>query len=447
MTRTVTGPAFAILLALAAGCGRGAKSASSATADAHVVAGKSEANRIPGARLEALERSVIADHFIGSVNKLAFDGTNRVYLVVSESNPVRGRFLDAHGKPIGAPFPISLEAIGENHISWASVTFGGPSTDPTFLVTYAIGALRNAPSPRMARFVRYQAGASPRIGEPVKIADTFEAVTYSDQALSIWDGQRFLIGTNVGQTITRTDFPGVQLNHLDMSGNVTGGGLLSDGRDAEVNAHLACAVDAGVCLAVGSAWGAPFGAPWGGTWMRLFDMKTLAPRSDVVYLEKNHRDTSGHSVAFNPRIGRFLAVWAGGGKVNISLIGTDGTVSFDASKALGPVYGEQNLAYNAKTGTTLLTTVYAGDPKLCDTGVAWSDLGPEAQRECGSLRVLELGDDGYPIPGFNPVFMSAWDGRSKFFRSDVVADEIHGRWLVIWSQFEKAQTAILGHVH
>lgn len=401
---------------------------------------------LPAARIDVLERSVVADHFVHSANKLAFDGKNQVYLVVSESNPVRGQFLDAHGRPMGASYPISVEERGENHISWPSVTFGGPPADPTFLVTYTIGGMKNAPSPRMARFVRYRPNAAPRIGNPVKIADTFEGVTSSDQSLSIWDGQCFLIATNVGQTKTQAGFPGVQLNHLDMTGNVTGGGCLTDGRDAELNAHIACDRAAGVGLAVGAAWGAPFGAPWGAAWMRLFDTKTLGPRSDVVYLEKNHRDTGGHCAVFNPRIGRFMAVWAGGGKLNFSLIRTDGTVSFDASKAFGPVYGEQNLAYNAKTGTALLTTAYAGDPKLVDPNVSFANLSPEAQKEAGSLRAFELGDDGCPINRDKPVFISSWDGRSPYFRADVVADEINGRWLVFYSQFEKAHTAVIGRV-
>jgi hypothetical protein len=336
-------------------------------------------------------------------NNVAYDPINQVYLVIVQRPPVTGRFYDKNGVKIGSDFVIATEG-GYN--GWASVAFGGPANDPTFLVTYILAQGNN---PKFSRFVRYAGGAA-NVSGRTWILDVFTEWVYGEKAQSLWNGQRFIVGSRVKQP--GAAFPTFQVNHLDLNGSVSAGVDLGDGLDYYGSPALACAANV-TCLAVGYLAGVPTGYT-GGSYARRFDAATLAPIGAQFTLATGIANED-QGVVYQAHLGRFLTQWfRGGGSpgyIDTRLVFTDGSMSaLDLTRGIGPGAGTNAAVYNAVTRTTLLLTKRSGQ----------------------ALYAMELGDDGYPKNTNNFLLQTNWDGTVLDYLPSIGANSVDGQWLVTW---------------
>jgi hypothetical protein len=335
-------------------------------------------------------------------NNLAYDSVNQVYLAIVSPQPVIGRFLNKNGAFITGEFPISAEP---GFVGWVSIAFGGPANDPTFLVTYVLAD--DVQNPKFARFVRFNGGA-PTVSGAIHIADTTTAWFASEKAQTIWNGQRFVIGSRAQPP--GWSFATPQLNLLDMAGNLTPPLFLGDNLDLYGAPAVSCAPN-GVCLVMGFMAGIPTGYS-GGTYARRFDYTSMTPLGGLFFLATgvNNED---HGVVYQTHTGRFLAQWfrnSGGGYIDTRLIGTDGWLStLDLSKGIGPGAGTNAIAFNQGTLTSLLVTKRAPDT---------------------ALVAMELGDDGYRVNPSNTIVVTPWDGSVPDFWPSIAVNTADRQWLV-----------------
>ncbi len=338
-------------------------------------------------------------------NNAAYSTVHGVYLVIVDrppGAPLTGRFLDKNGSPIGPDFRISFEA-GDPYIGWVSLAFGGPPSDPVFLVTYLVAEGAN---PKIGRFIRYAPGA-PTVSGPIKIADVGSEWFAAEKAQQFWNGLHWVVGTRVlpaGWTV-----PTPMVNALAMNGSVSAPVILGDGLDFYGSPALTCA-GGGVCLAIGFMAGIPTGYS-GGTYARRFDGPTLTPLGNLFFLSSGSPNED-QGVVYQAHAGRFLAQWfrgGGPGYIDTRLIGLDGSLSpLDLNRGIGPNAGTNAIAYNAGTRTSLLMT-------------KWTDA---------ALIVLELGDDGYPRDMNNLVLVTNWDGATPDYWPSIAANDTDRQWLV-----------------
>ena len=227
--------------------------------------------------------------------KIAFDTVNQVYLAVSGDS---GWFFDKDGVPIGNPFKIALENIPNT--AWPNVAFGGPATDPTFLVTYVVGD--QVTNPKYGRLVRYQAGGSPLIGNRSKIVDVRDSWYTSEKAVLVWSGTKFIVSSPVNLTAGSIGQP--YIHSFSMTGAVSAGVSLGDGVNFAVPRGLACATN-GICLSVGYTSNGAYG--------RRFNANTLAPIGPLFYLDNQTPGSQDADAVFNAHTGQFITTWARGG--------------------------------------------------------------------------------------------------------------------------------------
>jgi hypothetical protein len=336
-------------------------------------------------------------------NNLAYDSVNQVYLAIVSSRPVTGRFLNKNGVSITGDFVISQEP-GDPFVGWVSIAFGGPAGDPTFLVTYVLAD--DVQNPKFARFVRFNGGA-PTVSGAIHIADTTTAWFASEKAQTVWNGQRFVIGSRAQPP--GWSFATPQLNLLDMAGNLTPPLFLGDNLDLYGAPAVACAPN-GVCLVIGFMAGIPTGYS-GGTYARRFDYTSMAPLGGLFFLATNNPNED-QGVVYQEHTGRFLAQWYRGGGVgyiDTRLIGTDGWLStLDLGRGIGPNAGTNAIAYNPATQSSLLVTKRTGQ----------------------QLVVMELGDDGYPVNPTNTVVVTNWDGTTPDYWPSLAVNAADEQWLV-----------------
>lgn len=343
---------------------------------------------------------------------VAFDSRNQVFLVVAEGPPIRGQFLDKDGAPIGPLFNIALETPpGSNtpYTSWATVTAGGTAEDPAFLVTY-LQIIREA-NPvivtKWGRLVRYLPNGQAAVSARSKIADSDTEWFAADRSRALWNGQQFIVGTRVKPPGALV--PGVQLQHVDLSGVASAPQFLSDFSDFEAGPSLACASD-GVCLAVGFA---SFGGR-GGSWARLFDANTLAPLGGRFYLDDHSSFMDSQNVVYSASAGKFITAWYRRGTnpaswVDFRTVAKDGTMGpLDLSRSYGPGAGEVTLAYNPVSKTSLLISKFGGS---------------------ADLMALELGDDGYPTSLNSALRVTPWDGKVLEYRPAVTVNTVTAEWM------------------
>jgi hypothetical protein len=336
-------------------------------------------------------------------NSLAYDRMNQVYLAIVGGGPITARFLTKSGAQIGADFPISFES---GFVGWVSIAFGGPPSDPTFLVTYILAD--DVLNPKFGRFVRYVPGGAPTVSAAIHIADVTTAWYASEKAQQFWNGQHWVVGSRVlppGWTL-----PTPQINLLYMNGFVSGALMLGDGLDHYGAPALSCAAN-GVCVAVGYMAGIPTGYS-GGTFARRFDGATLAPLGNLFY-PSSIGPNEDQGVVYQTHTGMFLAQWfrgGGAGYIDTRRIGTDGSMStLDLSRGIGPGAGTNAIAFNEVTQTSLLITKRAPDT---------------------ALVVMELGDDGYPINAANTVVVTNWDGQVPDYWPSVAVNLADRQWLI-----------------
>ncbi len=335
-------------------------------------------------------------------NNLAYDSVNQVYLAITSPQPVRGRFLNKNGAFITGEFPISNEA---GYVGWVSIAFGGPGNDPTFLVTYVLAD--DVDNPKFARFVRFNGGA-PTVTGPIHVANTGQAWFASEKAQTVWNGQRFVIGSRAQPA--GWSFATPQLNLLDMAGNLTPPLFLGDNLDLYGAPAVSCAPN-GICLVIGFMAGIPTGYS-GGTYARLFNYTTMSPTSGLFFAATgvNNED---HGVVYQTHTGRFLAQWfrnSGGGYIDTRLFGTDGWMStLDLSKGVGPGAGTNAILFNEATLTSLLVTKRSPDT---------------------ALVAMELGDDGYRVNANNTVLVTAWDNQVPDYWPSIAVNIADRQWLV-----------------
>ena len=335
-------------------------------------------------------------------NSVAYDSVNQVYLVITTPEPLRGRFLNKNGAFITGEFPMTTEP---GFVGWASIAFGGPPNDPTFLVTYLIAD--NVDNPKFARFVRFNGGA-PTVSGPIHIANTTAAWFASEKAQTVWNGQRFVIGSRAQPP--GWSFATPQVNLLDMAGNLTPPLFLGDNTDLQGAPAISCAPN-GVCVVIGFMAGIPTGYS-GGTYARRFDYTTMTPLGPLFFLFTgvNNED---HGVVYQTHTGRFLAQWfrnANGGYIDTRLIGTDGSLSaLDLSKGIGPGAGTNAIVFNPGTLTSLLITKRSPDT---------------------ALVAMELGDDGYRLNPGNTVVVTPWDGSVPDYWPNIAVNSADRQWLV-----------------
>jgi hypothetical protein len=334
----------------------------------------------------------------------AYDSVNQVYLVITQRPPVRGRFLDKNGNQIGGDFTIALEP-GEPYTGWASVAFGGPSNDPTFIVTYIVAD--QVTNPKFARLVRYQQGSNPTVGPALKIADLYNEWLFAEKAQNVWNGGQFIVGSRVQHP--GSSLPSPQVNLVDMDGTVSGPVLLGDGTDYQGSPAIACS-SGGICLAIGFMAGIPSGYS-GGTYGRLFNGITLEPQGGIFNVNFG-TPNEDQGVVFLAHTGFFLTQWfrgGGPGYIDTRIVSPDGTMStIDISRSIGPGAGCNYLIYNAGTQTALLVT-----------------KGSSAE-----LLAIELGDDGYPRDPNNILTLTPWDGAVLDYLPSIAANAADGQWLV-----------------
>jgi hypothetical protein len=339
-------------------------------------------------------------------NNVAYDSVNQVYLAIvgrSPESPLTGRFLNKNGVPIGADFRITFEA-GDPYLGWASIAFGGPSGDPTFLVTYVVASGTN---PKFARYVRYVPGGAATVSAPVWVTDVTSEWIYQEKAQNFWNGSIWIVGSRVMPP--GASLPGPQVNAMDMAGNVSPPMVFGNGLDHQGSPAVTCAAN-GVCIAVGYTAGIPTGYS-GGTYSRRFSGATLAPLEGFVQLASGWPNED-HGVVYQTHTGRFLTQWlrggTSGGYIDTRTIGTDGSTSpLDLSRGIGPNAGTNAIAFNTNTRTSLLVTKIAGE----------------------HLTVLELGDNGYPINITNRLVITNWDGINDYLPT-VSANNADRQWLV-----------------
>lgn len=336
-------------------------------------------------------------------NNVAYDSVNQVYLVITDRPPVRGQFVNKNGVAIGGEFQISLEP-GDPYLGWVSIAFGGPTNDPTFLVTYIVAD--DVLNPKYARFVRYNGGA-PTVSGAIHIANVTTEWFAGEKAQHFWNGQHWVIGTRVMPAGWTMGSP--QVNTLAMNGNLSPPVVLGDGLDLYGSPALSCAAN-GVCIAMGFMAGIPTGYS-GGTYARRFDGTTLSPLGDLFFLASG-LPNEDQGVVYQAHTGKFLAQWYRGpspGYIDTRIIGTDGSLSpLDFSRGIGPNAGTNAIAYNTATSTTLLVT-------------KWTNT---------ALVAMELGDDGYPKNSNNIVLVTNWDGSTPDYWPSIGVNNADRQWLV-----------------
>jgi hypothetical protein len=333
-------------------------------------------------------------------NSTAFDPWNKVYLVVEAGSPLTGRFLGENGSPVTGVFPITSGSEA-GYTGWASITFGGSQSDPTFLVTY-VAAEGGGAHTKYSRLVRF-AGGAPTVTGRSAITGVGPEWYAAEKAQSVWFGGQFIVGTRApGGFIAQA-----LVHHVDLNNTVTGGISLGDGQDYYGSPAIACASN-GVCLATGYAGGIPLGNPnANATFARLFNAQTLQPISGIVYLDGLNGRLEEQMVTYNSKTGRFLSGWWRAGTVQTRLIGTDGCLDV-ARTALPDFAGDLAIAFNTSTQTTLLVT----------------------KRAPADLYVLELGDDGMPVNVNNMLLVTRWDGAWPEYTPAVTPNHAKGQWLV-----------------
>ena len=360
-----------------------------------------------GAHIEGLTPLYLTQA-LGKRNNLAYDPISRVYLTtVSDGQmPIVGRWVDRTGLIGWAPDFIIADDIDPNtgelaFMGFFGITFGGPPNDPVFLVTYIVAD--NAANTKYGRFVRYSNGAAIISGR-FPITNVGSEWLASEKAQAFWNGERFVVGTRVMAPGHSLPTPQVQL--MDLAGNVTAPVVLGDGADFYGSPALSCAAN-GICIAIGFKAGIPTGYT-GGTYSRRFNGASLAPLGSLVNLATNAQNED-QGVVYQTHTGHFLAQWwRTGGYIDTRLIGTDGSMSLlDLSRGIGPDSGDNAIAFNEGTHTSLLVT----------------------KRSDAALVVMELGDDGYPING-SQVVITAWDGAINAFYPSIASNNADRQWLV-----------------
>jgi len=345
--------------------------------------------------------------YTGTRYDIAFDSTNQVYLLTTDAS-VRGQWIDKNGNLIGGLFTIASEPAG-TYTSWSTVTFGGPDSNPTFLVTYL--AVEGSAAPKYGRYVRYINGAA-AISDRFKITDVNGEWFAADRARTVWDGNEFVVSTRVKPAGATDPMPQVQ--KVDLAGNVSAATLLGDYLDYEGSPSLACSPT--VCLAVAFAAGRPFGSK-GGIYARRFDVATLAPLGSGFYLDDHSTFMDTPKVAYNSKTARFITSWYRrdpGSYLDFRLVGTDGSLGpLDTSKSFGPGAGDNALSYNAVTQTTLVVTKAGSD---------------------ATLYAFELGDDGYRLNPSNFAQITTWDGGWPTYSTEVTASTKDARWVVTYME-------------
>jgi hypothetical protein len=340
-------------------------------------------------------------------NAAAFDSVNQVYLVTQNGSPVTGQFLDKNGTPIGGAFAIASPAEG-SFISWSQIAFGGPPSDPTFLVTYT--AVVGSQHLKSGRLIRYRGGAA-EVSAPSFIVNTNGQWQAAEKAQSVWFGDHFIAATRV--VIGGIAQPVVQ--RFEMSGAVSAPVSLGDSLDFEGSATLACA-PSGTCLATGFAGGYPFGNG-GAVFARLFNANTLEPESGLFYLDDHTSRMDDPWVVYNAARGQFTTVWWQASYAQFRTVSTSGALG-SYQHRFGDWAGDIALRYNAATGTTLLTTKWRN---FALSESRWADL-----------YAVEVDNDFR----MTPVVIQTWDGKFPEFWTSVAADEVNGRWLT--TSFETA---------
>ena len=336
-------------------------------------------------------------------NNVAYDSVNQVYLVIVTRPPVTGRFYDKNGNQIGSDFIIATEP---GFAAWVSVAFGGPSWDPTFIVTYIKAEGLN---PKFGRLVRYASGSA-NISAPSWIVDVGAEWVYSEKAQNVWNGQNFIVGSRVKNP--GAAFPTLQVNLFGLNGFVSGGVDLGDGQDYYGSPAISCAAN-GTCLAVGYMAGIPSGYT-GGSYGRLFDGASITPIGPQFALAAG-LPNEDQGVVYQAHLGRFLTQWfrgGGPGYIDTRIVGTDGSMSaLDLNRGIGPEAGTNQAAYNPATQTTLLLTKSVG----------------------ATLWALELGDDGYPKNPNNWAMQTLWDWKVLDYHPSIGTNSVDGSWLVTWT--------------
>jgi hypothetical protein len=365
----------------------------------------------------------------------AYDGVDQVYMAVFDGIPGRAVFVNKTGTVIFGPIDIS--DVNEDPtcaptcmVGGMRAAFGGPSGRTRFLVSYTLFQPGSTPNnPKRVRIVNWN-GGSPTVGAPLTITNLRGDATDSDQAETLWTGQQFIVSY---RRSTGTPLPICLVAGVDIDGNMTGGGALTDGiSDAMVNPGIACDPASGTCLADGFAWGVPFGPPWGATWARRFNSTSFATIGDSFYLtDVSHNLMEDQRVAFNKKTGQFLAAWVRTRSyIDTRVVGLDGTMNvYDQSKSIGPSLGQIAVSYNDGTQTTLLT--------FKDNKDAWA---------------VELNDQGYVanISASVPVTIPALEAAGGDYYSATlypypVANDADGQWLVGYASMSKAgRAAVVG---
>ncbi len=348
---------------------------------------------------------------LGNRNNLAYDPVNRVYLTtVSQGNmPIIGRWMDRHAAIGWTQDFVIADDVDPNtgelaFMGFFGITFGGPPNDPVFLVTYLVAD--NNLNTKYGRFVRYANGSaivSPRF-PIVNVGSQWQA---SEKAQAYWTNNRFVVGTRV--LAPGHSLPTPQVQTMDLNGNVSAPVVLGDGLDFYGSPAMSCAAN-GVCIVVGFKAGIPTGYT-GGSYARRFQGSNLAPLGAFVTLAANNPNED-QGVVYQTHTGNFLAQWwrgSGGDFIDTRLIGTDGSMSIlDLSRGIGPGAGDNSIAFNEGTRTSLLVT----------------------KRSDATLVVIELGDDGYPLNPSNEIVITPWDGSINAFYPSIAANNPDRQWLV-----------------
>ncbi len=342
-------------------------------------------------------------------NAVAFDSVNQVYLMTHwQGNPLTGQFLDRNGAPVGGAFYLATAAEG-TLTAWPQVAFGGPPSDPVFLVTYL--GVSGSSYVKYGRLVRF-AGGAVQVGGAIPLVDTLGQWQAAEKAQTVWFGDHFIVATRI--LVGGLAQPVVQ--SVWTNGAASGAVPIGDGLDFEGSATLACA-PSGTCLATGFAGGYPFNFFGGAVFARLFNANTLQPESGLFYLDDHTSRMDDPWVVFNPVTGQFLTVWWQASYAQFRTVSTTGALgSYD--HRFGDWAGDIALKFNAATGTALLTS-------------KWRNTGLDPSR-WADLYAVEI-DSNFQMM---PVVISPWDGSWPEFWPSIAADERNGRWLV--TSFETA---------
>jgi len=336
---------------------------------------------------------------------VAYDSVNQVYLLLGDGHPssrtsVRGQFIGRDGNLIGGLFNITDEFADTGEApSWATVTFGGTPSDPTFLVTYLVPSRA---VPKYGRLVRYRAGTAPVVSPPTLIFGNVGVEWFSaDSATPAWNGERFIVPTRIPGGVVGSVFAQPFFTFFDLNGASSGGINLGSALDYQGGPSVACGTG-NVCIAVGFAAGAPFGGR-GGVWARLFNGQTLQPLTDVFYPDDHSTFMDTPHAVFNAHTGQFNLVWyrraPGTGALDFRVVNTNGTMgALDLTRSFTIFPGEPGLAYSPISRTSLLVTKWGSG---------------------ADLYSLQLGDDGYPNLG-TAVEITKWDGRVLEYRPAVI---------------------------